>query len=59
MMGSSSSVVITVSLLARVKVDERFLNDALGEKKPLFGASSAPIRSSFSADSSYCKKQRY
>ena len=53
MIGSSSSVVRTVSLLPRVKMVERFLKVVLVEKKPRLGVSSAPIRSSFSATSSY------
>ena len=53
MMGSSSSVVRTVSLLPRVNIVERFLKVVRVEKKPRLGVSSAPIRSSFSATSSY------
>ena len=52
MMGSSSSVVSTVSLLPSVKMVERFLNVAFVEKKLFFCESSAPMRSSFSAVSS-------
>lgn len=54
MMGSSSSVVSTVSLLPSVKMVERFLKVVRVEKKPRLGVSSAPIRSSFSATSSNC-----
>ena len=53
MMGSSSSVVRTVSLLPSVKIVDRFLNVVRVEKKPRLCVSSAPIRSSFSATSSY------
>ena len=52
MIGSSSSVVRTVSLLPREKTVDLFLNVALDEKKLFFCESSAPIRSSFSAVSS-------
>ena len=54
MIGSSSSVVRTVSRLPRVKIVDRFLKVVRVEKKPRLGVSSAPIRSSFSATSSYC-----
>ena len=53
MMGSSSSVVRTVSLLPKVKIVERFLKVALLAKKLFLAVSSAPIRSSLSAASSY------
>ena len=54
MIGSSSSVVRTVSRLPRVKIVDRFLKVVRVEKKPRLGVSSAPIRSSFSATSSNC-----
>ncbi len=57
MMGSSSSVVRTVSRLPSVKMVERFLRTVLVEKKPLFIVSSAPIKSSFSAVSSNWAKE--
>ena len=54
MMGSSSSVVRTVSRFPRVKMVERFLKVVLVEKKPFLAVSSVPIKSSLSAESSYC-----
>lgn len=52
MMGSSSSVVITVSLFPRLKIGDRFLKVALLEKNPFLAVSSVPIKSSLSAVSS-------